>query len=122
MLFLDVSIFGLLFISCPSKMYSELSLLFFFAIRMTSVFSGFSFTRSRLVLYCTTSIIACISVLGQSRTISSARAGQATPMSPNFAPSVLIVRLLRIVLLYLLYKRVDSFALSNSLCYVNIIR
>jgi hypothetical protein len=55
---------------------------------MTSVFPGFSFTRSRLVLYCTTSIIACISVLGPSRTISSAHAGEATPMSPNFAPSV----------------------------------
>jgi predicted neutral ceramidase superfamily lipid hydrolase len=49
-----------------------------------------------------------ISVLGPSRTISSAHAGEATPMSPNFAPSVLIVRLLRIVLLYLLYKRVNQ--------------
>jgi hypothetical protein len=77
---------------------------------MTSVFPGFSFTRSRLVLYCTTSVMACISVLGPSSTISSAHAGEATPMSPNFAPSVLIVRLFRIVVLYLLYKRVDSFA------------
>jgi hypothetical protein len=48
-------------------------------------------------------------------TISSAHAEEATPMSQNVAPSVLIVRLLRIVLLYLLYKRVDSFALAEFL-------
>jgi hypothetical protein len=54
--------------------------------------------------------MACISVLGPSSTISSAHAGEATPVSPNFTPSVPIVRLLRIVLLYLLYKRVDNFA------------
>ena len=108
--------FFTLFIYGPSKVYSELTLLFFFAIRMTSVFPGFSFTRSRLVLYCTTSIMTCISVLGPSRTISSAHAGEATHMSPNFALSVLIVRLLRIVLLYLLYKRVDSFAPCRIPC------
>ena len=102
--------FWTLFISCHSKVYSEHSLLFFFAIRMTSVFPGFSFTRSRLVLYCTTPSMACISVLGPSSTISSVHAGEATHVSPNFTPSVPIVRLLRIVLLYLLYKRVDNFA------------
>jgi hypothetical protein len=52
-------------------------------IAMTSVFPGFSFTRSRLVLYCTTPSMACISVLGPSSTISSVHAGEATPVSPN---------------------------------------
>jgi hypothetical protein len=62
-----------------------------------------------------TSIMACISVLGPSRTISSAHAGEATPMSPNFAPSVLIVRLLRIVLLYLLSDSMKSGILTPIL-------
>jgi hypothetical protein len=41
---------------------------------------------------------------------------KASPMTPNFAPSVLIVRLLRIVLLYLLYKRIDSFSPCRIPC------
>jgi hypothetical protein len=53
---------------------------------------------------------------GKNRTISSVHAGEATPMTPNFAPSVLIVRLLRIVLLYLLYKRIDSFSPCRIPC------
>jgi hypothetical protein len=41
---------------------------------------------------------------------------ETTHMSQNFSSSVLLVRLLRIVLLYLLHKRVDSFAPCRIPC------